>query len=193
MPGLVGEISRLQEEFSELKAGKNRLKAEKKVVPALETKTSEFITTTGSLVVSLQEVQASAIEINRDPKTAWETITLSNSFEKALTERFSSLTEDLSSVRVERLNLRADSDEMTALVQQMEKNVGKSLSNVSTEVQKTYKEMVDAVKQIMQENLVHGWKNTKTHFHVKSVGLVMNAGDELLRCSLDMKSSLGQS
>lgn len=57
------------------------------------------------------------------------------------------LTEELSYVRLECESLSVDVDEMTPLVQRMEEDIGKSLFNVSTEVQKTYDDMAEAVKR----------------------------------------------
>lgn len=53
-------------------------------------------------------------------------------------------------------NLRADLDQMTALVHQMKRDVGKSIFNLSTEMQKTYDNVVQAVKRKIEENLVDG-------------------------------------
>lgn len=72
---------------------------------------------------------------------------MSDSHQKSLRDEILFLTEKLSSIRVERANLRADSDEMTALMNRTNDDVVKSFSNVSTEVQKGHEDTVEAVKQ----------------------------------------------
>lgn len=79
---------------------------------------------------------------------------MSASREKTSTEKVSSLTEELSTVRVERFNLRTDSDEMTTVVRRMRKDFEKSLSALFTEVKKRYKDVVDAVKWKIQEDFI---------------------------------------
>lgn len=59
-------------------------------------------------------------------------------------------------MRVERTNLFADLDEMTTLVQWIKDEVGTSLSNGSTEVQKTYGDRVRAVKRKIQKPIADG-------------------------------------
>lgn len=103
------------------------------------------------------------------------------------------MTEELSSVRVERANLRADLDEMTTIVQRMKENVRKPLSTVSREVQKTYDDMVDAVSRKIQEDLVDRCKSMETHFQDDSARLAVSAGEELLQRSSDVQRSLGKS
>lgn len=73
-----------------------------------------------------------------------------------LTDKFLSLTEELSSVRVERANIRVDLDKMTARMQRVNDNVGNSLSDVFTEVQNTYEDTIKAIKLKNQEDLVDG-------------------------------------
>lgn len=57
------------------------------------------------------------------------------------------MKEELSSIREDCNNLRADLNEMTLLVTQMKENVEKSLSTLSTEVQNTYDYMIAAGKR----------------------------------------------
>lgn len=66
--------------------------------------------------------------------------------QKVSTDDVSSLREELSSTLVECASLKADLDEMTAVVQRKEDDVGRLLSNVFMEVSETYKDMVMAVK-----------------------------------------------
>lgn len=75
----------------------------------------------------------------------------------------------------------------------MKNDVGKSLSNVSTEVQKTHGDIVEAFKQKIQEDLVDGWKKIESHFQFESARLAVNNGEELLRRSPDVQSSVGKS
>lgn len=76
--------------------------AENKVVLALGMEISELEKTTGSLVRSLQEVKACALETGRGLEKAQESIVVSKSHRKTLTDKVSSLTEELKSLRVER-------------------------------------------------------------------------------------------
>lgn len=62
---------------------------------------------------------------------------MSGSCEKALTVKVPYLTEKLSSVRVNYTNPCTDLVELTKQVQWMKKDIGKSLSTVSTEMQMT--------------------------------------------------------
>lgn len=107
---------------------------------------------------------ARAVETVSGLKKAQETIAVSVSREKSLTENVSSLMEELSALRATHANLRADLVEETAFVQQLKDNLRKSLYTVSTEVQKTYVDMVHVVKRNFQEDLVDEWKIMKTHF-----------------------------
>lgn len=64
------EASRLREELSKAKSNKDRQSAENKVVLPLRKKNSEFNTTTGSLVGSLQKVKVRAVETEKSLKKA---------------------------------------------------------------------------------------------------------------------------
>lgn len=64
--------------------------------------------------------------------------------------------EELSTVRVERDNLRANLDLMTSLVQGMKENFGFLLSTVSMEELKTYDDMINTANLKILEELV-GW------------------------------------
>lgn len=81
-------------------------------------------------------------------------------------EKGSSLTGKVSSICVWHANHFADLDEITAVVKRMKEDIETLLSNVSTEVQMTYSDLVEALKQRTQEDLVNGWKKIKMHFHV---------------------------
>lgn len=72
----------------------------------------------------------------------------------------------------------------------MKNDVVKRLSNVSTVVQKTYKDMVDAVKLTIHANLTDGWKKMEAHFHVKSARLSVSTRNESLSRSSDAQSFL---
>lgn len=139
--------------------------------------------TTGSLVVSLQEVKAQAVEAKRKLKKSQKTVAASDVREKALSDKVTSLTEELLSVRVEHANLRADLGEMTDQNQHMKEDVEKSLSTVSFEVQKTYCDMADAGKRTIQEDHTERWKKMETRFQVESARLAVTARDELLKRS----------
>lgn len=77
--------------------------------------------------------------------------------------------------------------------QRIKEGVGKFLSTISTEMWKTYDDMVDVVRLKIQDGLVEGWKKVETLFKVESVCLAVSAGDELLRRSSDIQSSLAKS
>lgn len=64
------------------------------------------------------------------------------------------------SIRLKCVNLRSDVDAVTALVLRRKDEVGKLLSNVSTEVRKAYEDVVDAAKLKIQDGLVLGWEKT---------------------------------
>lgn len=64
----------------------------------------------------LQEVKSRAVETQRDLKKAQDTIAVLHSYQKTLTDKVSSLTGKVSSVRVERVKLRVNSDDKAALV-----------------------------------------------------------------------------
>lgn len=70
-----------------------------------------------------------------------------------LTKKTSSLT-NASSVRVERVKLHTDSDEMTMRVQRMNEDVRNWQCTVSTEARKTYDGMDDAIMRKAQGDLV---------------------------------------
>lgn len=108
---------------------------------------------------------------------------------KTLTDKFSSLTEKLSSIRVECANVKVDLNELTVLFQRLKDNVGKSLSGVSTKAHKNYENKFDAAKLKIQGALVDWWKKM-THFQIENARLGVSAGDELLRQSTDVQSSL---
>lgn len=76
--------------------------------------------------------------------------------QNTLTDKVTSVTEELSSVNVERANFRVDLDEITELEQWMKDDVGKSLSSASTEVQRRYENIVEAVNMKIQADLVDG-------------------------------------
>lgn len=118
---------------------------------------------------------------------------MSDSQHKTLTDKVESLIEELSSTCVERVSLNADFDEMTTLVHRLKDDVGNSLFGVSADVQNTYEDTVDAVKMMIQEDLVDGWKKVETHFQVQSARLAVSAGVELLRQFSDVQSSLEKS
>lgn len=54
------------------------------------------------------------------------------------------------------------------------------MSNESTEIQKTYEDMVDAVKLKIQADRVDGRKKMETHFQTESVFFEVNAKVESL-------------
>lgn len=109
---------------------------ENKAVFALGAKISDLRTKNGSILGSLQKVKARAVDTERDLEKAQETITISNSRTRTLTEKVSSLKEEFPSVVIERVNLCADPDEMAAFVPRMKNYVETSLFVVSAEVQK---------------------------------------------------------
>lgn len=113
-------------------------------------------------------------------KKAEETVALSDAQKKTLTDNVASLTEELSSICVERDNLKPDLDEMTVMEQRLKNDDGKWSSNVSMEVQKTYDDTVEAVKLNMQADLVNGLKRVQVLFQFEYGCLAVHAGDELL-------------
>lgn len=66
--------------------------------------------------------------------------------------------EELSSVRVFHTNLCADLKKNMALVGRMRENVGKLLSNVFSEMQKTYGDMDETVNREIKEDVCDRWK-----------------------------------
>lgn len=115
---------------------KDRLTTESNVLLAIGKGNSELKTSTSSLVGFAQDVKASAVETKRDLKKAQKTLAVLASHKKAFAEKVSSVTENLSSVRVERTYLCVGLDLMTTLVQRIKKNVGQSFSNASMGVSK---------------------------------------------------------
>lgn len=79
-----------------------------------------------------------------------------NSQQKKLVDKVVSLTEELSSIRVEQSNFNVNLDEMVALVKRVKDDVGKLLCNASTKIQKIYQDKVDAVERKIQADLVDG-------------------------------------
>lgn len=153
MPGLIDKASCLQEELSKLQEEMDRLTAENQVVHASTTGISNLKARTGPIVCSLQKVKACTVKLDRDMKNSQETGAVSVSDGKTFTVKGWSFTEELWSVRVQRANLLADLDDMTALVEPRKNDIGKSLANVSTVVQKTYDDIVRAVRRIWESIL----------------------------------------
>lgn len=69
----------------------------------------------------------------------------------------------------------------------------RSQSTVSTELQKTYEDMVGAVSRRIQENLVDGWKKVETRFQARWARLTVSEEEELFRESSDVQSLLRNS
>lgn len=90
----------------------------------------ELKKTTGFPVRSLQEENGPAVKNDRDLKKGQEFITVSDSHQKTLTDKFPSLTEEQSFIQIKRKILCADLDERTALVQQTIDEVQKALFKV---------------------------------------------------------------
>lgn len=112
---------------------------------------------------------------------------------ETLTDKVSSLTEKPSSARDEGSNLCEDLNEVTALALQMKDDAGKSLSNMSREVQKTYEDMVDAVYLKFQADLAEEWNKMKAHLQVESALLAKSTRGYLLRRSSSLQNSLEKS
>lgn len=110
-----------------------------------------------------------------------------------LKDKDPSLTEKLLSVRVKRVCIRANLNRMTALVQRMKDGVENKLSNVYAEVQKTFEDIVKAVKLKILAVLVNGRNKMETRFQLETTRLTVNASDELLRQSSDVSSFLEKS
>lgn len=149
---------------------------------ALETKTSELKTTTGSHVGIFQEIKVRAVETERDLTKAQKTVAVSDSQQELLADKVSSMTEELSSMRLGRANIKAVLDEIKSLVQRMKDNIKASLLNGSTALRKMYKDTVEAVKLEIQVDLVDWWKRWIITFRL--------SGDELLHRFSDEQSSL---
>lgn len=120
---LVEKASRLREKLFRLKGNKIQLLAEIRVVLALGTEISELKTRTDFLVGCLQEVNDLVVETERDLKKAQETVAASESHERTKTNNVSSLTEELSLVRVRRANFLVDLNEMAGLMERMKNDV----------------------------------------------------------------------
>lgn len=86
-------------------------------------------------------------------------MSVSNSHQNTLTKKPSSLTEELSSIPVERAKVCAHVNGFTARLQRMKEDVGNSLSKVSTKAKKIYDDMHDANQQEIQEHVVDDKKN----------------------------------
>lgn len=127
---------------------------ENMVVFTLGTEISELKITTGSLVGSLPEIEARAVGTKKNLENAQENVSVSHSHQKTSTDEDSSLTEELLSVCVKRANLRADLDDITAPMGRTKNAVGRSLCNVSTEVQKAYVDTIWAPKLNIQADHV---------------------------------------
>lgn len=115
---------------------------------------------------------------------------MSGSQEKTLTDKVSSLTEELSSIRVKRANLKSDLNEMTALVQQMKNDVERSICNGSTEAKESYENMAKANKLKIEADLVDWWKEIETRFQVESTCLAVGDEEKLLHQYSDVQNSL---
>lgn len=81
---------------------------------------------------------------------------MSDSVEKGLTEKGSSVTENLWSVRVENANRCSDLNAKTALWQHMKEEMRRSLANEFEEAQKTYVGMVEVIKLKNQYDFADG-------------------------------------
>lgn len=132
----------------------DRLPGKNKIVLSLKTEISELMVA-GTVVGFLQDVKARAIETASSLKRASETSAVSGSLEKMLTETVSSLTEEFSSVHVERANFGVELDERTTLVQRRKEDVGK-LPTVSSKTQKIYDDTVHAFNPKTQKDFVNG-------------------------------------
>lgn len=77
------------------------------VALALRMEISSLITKTGSLKGPILEMKAHVVDTERIFKKAGMTIEISDSSKKTSTEKVSSLKKELSTVSVERANLRA--------------------------------------------------------------------------------------
>lgn len=83
---------------------------------------------------------------------------MSESQQKASADKIASLTEELSSILAIRAMLRTNLREMSMLVPRLKDDIGKSMSGVSMELQKSYEDAITAVKLNIREDLVDGWK-----------------------------------
>lgn len=110
---------------------------------------------------------ARVVEIKRDLKKTQEAVAQAESQQKTFADKVASLIKKLCPMLVERANLQEDLDKMPAQVQRKKDGVGKSLSNVSTEVWETFENMVQGVKLIIQADFVAGRKKMETKFHME--------------------------
>lgn len=92
---------------------------------------------------TFQGVQTLSVETEKNLEKAKKDVAMMDLQHKVLTDKVASLMEELSSMHVERANFRADLKETTVLVERLNGGVGKLPSGVSTEVVKTYKDIVD--------------------------------------------------
>lgn len=90
------------------------------------------MTISSSLLDSFQEVMACAIETKRNLKIPQQTFAVSNSQQRTLTGKVSSLTEKLSLIYAKRANDILDVDEMMTLVQQITSDYGSPFSSMPT-------------------------------------------------------------
>lgn len=128
MSNLVEQARRLRKELSNAKGDEDRLSSENKVLVSLRTDISELETTTGSLVVSIQEVKSYAVKTKRDPEKGQEAVAVWESQQTTLTDNVSSLTEKLSSISVEREKLKANLNDMTVVGRKQKDDDGKFVS-----------------------------------------------------------------
>lgn len=142
------------------------------VVTALGTALLELETTTGCIVVSLQEAKVSAVENKWNAKKLQKTIAVQYSHEKTFLKKVWSPTEQILPVCADRAVLRSKINEMTALLPWMEQDAGILLFDVLAEVQKTYGDMFDVQKKRTQADI-------ETHLQLESAGLMMSAEDEI--------------
>lgn len=94
---------------------KDRPTCENLAVLTLRTEILKLRTTTSFLVGFLQNVKARAIKAEMDFKKGKETAAAECSQQNTFTDKVSSLTKELPSIRVECANLRAELIEMKAL------------------------------------------------------------------------------
>lgn len=95
--------------------------------------------------------------------------------------------------RVKRVNYEVDFHDMTALMQRMMDDMRKLLSIVSMEGQKTYKDIVKAIKPKIYAALVDERKKMENHFQVESATFAISSRDKLLRQFSDVQRFRGKS
>lgn len=88
-----------------------------------------------------------------------------------LSERFFLWRKNLSSVRVQRANLRPELDTISAFTPRMKTDARKSLSILSTDVQITYNIIFDTVKQKHEVDVVDKWKFSRLIFKLRQLAL----------------------